>query len=195
MVKLYPALAVAAWWRRGRWRLAAFATAVVVVSEAPHLLAVGGRVLGYLPGYLAEEHYAGGGRFLLVGLLGLGGPLSTAVAAGIVVASVLVVARRDLQPSVALAAVLTALILVSTPVQPWYAAAVGGAGVLAGAPWLMVLGLAAEPYYAAVILAERHQVAAGRVAYGLAVGVIALAVIRSSPSVRPSALPVRIVAG
>jgi hypothetical protein len=190
MVKLYPALAVAGWWRRGRWRLAGFAAAVVVVTEAPHLLAVGGRVLGYLPGYLAEEHYTGGARFLLVGLLGLNGPLSTAMAGAILVASVFVVARRDLEPAVALAAVLATLILVTTPVQPWYAATVGGAGVLAGAPWLMVLGLAAEPYYAAVILAQRHQVAAGRIGYAVALGIIVLPIIRSSPPLRPSPLPV-----
>ena len=52
MVKLYPAIAVVAWWRRGRWRLALAAAAVVGLAEAPHLLVVGTKVLGYLPGYL-----------------------------------------------------------------------------------------------------------------------------------------------
>jgi hypothetical protein len=176
MVKLYPALALAVWWRRGRWRMAAFAAAVVVVSEAPHLLFVGPRVLGYLPGYLREEHYTSGGRFVLLGTLGLPGPLTTMLALAVIVAVTLAIAGRNYEPATGLAIVLTALILVTTPVQPWYAATVAGIGALAGAPWLVVIGLAAEPYYAAVILADPHQVAAGRSAYGIALVVVMAAV-------------------
>jgi Glycosyltransferase family 87 len=175
MVKLYPALAVAAWWRRGRWRLALPAGAVVALSEAPHALAVGTRVLGYLPGYLQEEHYTSGGRFVLLSLIGLRGPVATAVAGSIIVGVTLWVARRGYEPATALAVVLAALIFVTTPVQPWYAAAVAGIGALAGAPSLLVIGLAAEPYYAAVILADPHQVAAGRLAYGFALGLVVTA--------------------
>jgi hypothetical protein len=172
MVKLYPALAVAAWWRRGRWRLALSAGAVIALSEAPHALAVGTRVFGYLPGYLQEEHYTSGGRFVLLSLLGLRGPVATALAGSIIVGVTLWVARRGQEPAAALAVALAALIFVTTPVQPWYPAAVAGIGALAGIPRLAVIGLAAEPYYAAVILAEHHQVAAGQLAYGFALSVI-----------------------
>jgi hypothetical protein len=175
MVKLYPAMAVAAWWRRGRWRLALSAGAVVALSEAPHALAVGTRVLGYLPGYLQEEHYTSGGRFLLLSLFGLRGPVATALAGSIIVGVTLWVARRGYEPAPALAVVLAVLIFVTTPVQPWYAAAVAGIGVLAGAPWLLVIGLAAEAYYAAVILSDPHQVVAGQLAYGFALSVIVAA--------------------
>ena len=65
-----------------------------------------------------------------------------------------------------LAVVLAALILVTTPVQPWYAVTVAGLGALAGLPWLVVLGLAAEPYYAAIILADPHQSRPARIGYG-----------------------------
>jgi hypothetical protein len=64
---------------------------------------------------------------------------------------------------------------------------VAGIGALAGAPWLVVLGLAAEPYYAAVILADSHQVAAGRLGYGLALAVCVAAITtgRRRPVVTP----------
>jgi hypothetical protein len=185
MVKLYPALAVAAWWRRGRWRLTLAAAAVVVLSEAAHVPAVGSRVLGYLPGYINEEHYTSGGRFLLLALLGLPGALTTALAAAIVLTVTIWVARRGYEPAPGLAALLTTLLLVTTPVQPWYAATVAGVGVLAGAPWLAVLGLAAEPYYATIILNDPHQVAAGSLAYGVALAtVVGLTVAAVRPSFR-----------
>ena len=44
---------------------------VVAVGYLPHVLGVGTKVLGYLPGYLREEDYDAGGRYLLAGLLGL----------------------------------------------------------------------------------------------------------------------------
>jgi hypothetical protein len=83
------------------------------------------------------------------------------------------VARAGYEPAPGLTVVLVALIAVTTPVQPWYAVTVAGVGALAGRPWLVVLGLAAEPYYAAVILAAPHQVAAGRISYGLAFVIVA----------------------
>jgi Glycosyltransferase family 87 len=174
MVKLYPAVAVAVWWRRGRWRMAIAAAGVCAVAYAPHVVAVGTRVLGYLPGYLKEEHYTSGSRFVLLGILGLPGPVTTALAIAIVAAVTVHVARAGYEPAAGLVAVLGALILVTTPVQPWYAVTVAGLGALAGRPWLAVLGLAAEPYYAAIILADAHQVAAARISYGAAFLLVAV---------------------
>jgi hypothetical protein len=54
---------------------------VVIFCELSHVVAVGSKVLGYLPGYLNEENYSSGGRFLLVGLTGARGD----VAIGLVV--------------------------------------------------------------------------------------------------------------
>ena len=168
MVKLYPAVAVLAWWRRGRWRMTLAAAAVCVISYLPHVVAVGTRVVGYLPGYLKEEHYASGSRFLLLGTLGLPGPVTTALAILIVAAVTLQVARAGYEPAIGLTVVLAALILVTTPVQPWYTVTVAGIGTLAGRPWLAAFGLAAEPYYTAIILDDPHQIAAGRLSYGVA---------------------------
>ena len=176
MVKIYPAVAGVAAWRRGRWPMAVAAVATCVLTELPHLLVVGWRIVGYLPGYIKEEHYSSGGRFLIIGMLPLPGRVVTALAVLVVVAVVVLVLRRGPEPAVGTAWLLAAVVLVSTPVQPWYAVVLGGIGVLAAAPELMLAALAGEPYYAAVILGARHQVAVGRVAYLAALlGVAAVA--------------------
>jgi hypothetical protein len=168
MVKLYPAIAVVAAWRRGRWRMLGAAALTCVLTEAPHVVVVGTRILGYLPGYLSEEHYDSGTRFLLVSILPLPGQAVTVLSVVIVLASVGWVLRTGPAPELGLGILLATAILVASPVQPWYAAALGGIGVLAGAPWLVLPALAGEPYYAAVILDDPHQVGLGRLCYGLA---------------------------
>ncbi|HET6210091.1 MAG TPA: glycosyltransferase 87 family protein, partial [Jatrophihabitans sp.] len=64
--KLYPALVLPAMLRRHPVRVLAAALGLLAVSYLPHVLAVGTGVLGYLPGYLKEEDYTSGGRFLLL---------------------------------------------------------------------------------------------------------------------------------
>ncbi len=78
LVKLYPGLLLVAALglprlrpARALLRSAAVAGGLVVMAYLPHVLAVGLRVLGYLSGYLHEEGYAHGGRFLLAGALGM----------------------------------------------------------------------------------------------------------------------------
>jgi hypothetical protein len=173
MVKLYPAIAVIAAWRQGRTRMLAFFAATVLVCELPHVIAVGPDLLGYLPGYLREEHYESGTRYLLVGLLPLPSVVITTLAAllvGVVVARVL---RSTWEPVTGLCVLFATVVLVASPVQPWYAVALAALGVAAGAPWLVLPALLAEPYYAAVILDSSHQVAIGRACYGLALAGIA----------------------
>jgi hypothetical protein len=173
MVKLYPGIAVVAAWRRGGWRMLVAAAATAVVSYAPHVLAVGTRVVGYLPGYLTEEHYGSGGRFLLVGILPLPSHVTTVLAVLIVLGVCGWVLSHDLEPAAGLALLIGAALLVATPVQPWYAAAAGGIGVLAAAPWWFLPAMAGEVYYAAIILDARHQVGIGRLGYGAALLLIA----------------------
>ena len=69
LVKLYPALLVLGLlgagglrWRSSFLRVAGAAGAVFAAGYLPHLAVVGLRVIGYLPGYLREEHYDQGGR-------------------------------------------------------------------------------------------------------------------------------------
>lgn len=179
MVKLYPGAALVAGWRQGRWRMALPAVAVIVGSEAPHVAAVGTRILGYLPGYLNEEHYTSGGRFLLLGLLHLPGGAALALAVVCLAVTMVAVLKKPMTPEVGSAVVLTVLIAVTTPVQPWYAVAVAGIAAVAGAPLLLLVPLAGEVYYAAVILQAPHRVAVGRLAYGIPIAaLVALACLR-----------------
>lgn len=65
--KLYPALLLPSLLKRHPMRVLGVASLVVVVGYLPHVLAVGGAVIGYLPGYLNEEGYSTGERLLLLG--------------------------------------------------------------------------------------------------------------------------------
>lgn len=172
LVKLYPVLLVVALAAVGARRLrslawaAAAATAVIVAGYLPHVLAVGARVVGYLPGYLRDEDYAQGGRFLLAG---------NAVVAAVALAAVVtwVVARRPSAPT-ASAAIVGGLLLISTPVQPWYAVTLLAVATVAAAPAWALVAAAAYPYFFAVILDVPRAAAIGRVSYGLALAGILL---------------------
>ncbi|MGH9264490.1 MAG: glycosyltransferase 87 family protein [Acidimicrobiales bacterium] len=205
LVKIYPAVlalafvaAVPAARRRAVLaRVGGAAGALVALAYLPHVAASGLRVLGYLPGYLREERYDEGGRYLLAGLLGLPAWLTAVLAAGAVAA---VAARLWWPPpatgdgqrglarsSVAssrsawatvpagCAALLGALLLAVTPVQPWYALTLLAVATVAAAPAWAAVAVAGYPYFFAVILDSPHAVAIGRVSYGLALLVIVLA--------------------
>ena len=133
-VKLYPALVLPAVLRRRGVTVWAVAGLTFALSYGPHLLAVGTKVLGYLPGYLNEEGYDGRGRFAVLRLL-LPSPVPVAVAAALA--------------ALILAGVAAAVALRTDPDRPWDGAVVltGVAVLLAGAnyPWyaLMLVALIA----------------------------------------------------
>ena len=179
LVKVYPVavLLVAIALPRPRpWhalaRASAAATLLAAVAYLPHVLTVGVRVLGYLPGYLREEHYDGGGRFLLAGILGLSGEAAgVASVLALAVAAGWVVWRRPDAPRAA-AALLAALFLATTPVQPWYAVSVVALASLAAWPRPTAVAAAGYPYYFAVILDFRHTVGLGRMSYLVAAAIV-----------------------
>lgn len=119
--KLYPGLLLPAMLRRHPVRVVGAAASVVVLSYLPHVAAVGSQVIGYLPGYLKEEDYTNGGRFLLLALVFPRAAL-TAIAAAILLAAALWAARRsdpDSPERFALVLVGVAM-LVATPSYSWY---------------------------------------------------------------------------
>ncbi|MGH2930807.1 MAG: hypothetical protein ACRDL8_21565, partial [Solirubrobacteraceae bacterium] len=81
-----------------------------------------------------------------------------------------------LEPASGLAVLLAVVLLVATPVQPWYAVAAAGVAMIAGFPWLLAVALAAEPYYAAVVLGDPHQIGIGRLCYAAAAVLVVAAV-------------------
>jgi hypothetical protein len=173
LVKLYPAVLVLALVGAGtrRWvplvRAGLTAAALVVFAYADHVARVGAHVLGYLPGYLTEEHYTTGGRFLVASLLRVPAGWAAAVAAVAVgAACAWVWWRRPAAPDGA-AMLLGAVLLAATPVQPWYAVSLVAVATVAARPAWAAVAAAGYPYFFAVILADRHATGIGEVAYGL----------------------------
>lgn len=186
LVKLYPALlGLALVVAAGRWarpwvvRVVAAAGGVVALAYLPHMAAVGPKVIGYLPGYLKEEHYDQGGRYLLAGLLHLpAGPTGAVAFAAVGAVALWVLARRPPAPEGA-TLLLGALLLAVTPVQPWYAVTLLALAAVAARPAWAAVAVAGYPYFFAVILDSPRAVAIGRLSYGLALVAVAISYRRS----------------
>jgi hypothetical protein len=173
--KVTPVLTVPAVLRR-RWVSVVVASSGAVVAVyVPHLLAVGGKVIGFLPGYLQQEGYVSGTRFGIIGLV-LTGKLALAMAVLILAAAAFAVLQfsdpdRPWQGAVFMTA---AALAVTTPRYQWYALLLVMLVALDGRPeWL---AFAAGAYYAAEPNLGRYTLP-GRlhlaVAYGVPIAVVA----------------------
>jgi hypothetical protein len=119
--KVTPVLVVPAVLRR-RWAAvgAALAGAVAVVY-LPHVLAVGSKVLGYMPGYLQENGYSNGARFAIIGLAVSGRVAILTAVALLAVAGLAVLRFSDPDQPWRGALVMTgAALAVTTPSMQWY---------------------------------------------------------------------------
>ncbi|HEY5981812.1 MAG TPA: glycosyltransferase family 87 protein [Microlunatus sp.] len=184
-LKLVPLLLVPVLLRRGRWRTSLTAVAITVAGYVPHALVVGALVLGYLPGYLAEEGYDSGGRFALLSWL----PTEVRPVAALVIAAALAVlafvrSGRDPVP-VTCCWLFGSSLLVATPVYPWYALPLAVLVIMSQRwEWLAVWAAA----YVAFVF--DHSTGVQVAAYGGASVVVSLAALRrarlSSRRVGPS---------
>lgn len=180
LVKIYPGLLLVLLLRdpdrpvrvRRVLQVGAVAAGLATLTYLPHVLAVGPEVVGYLPGYLREEQYGNGTRYLLVGLLGLSGTAATVVVALALAALVVVLLRSSLALPQAAVRLLAGVFLLATPVQPWYALLLLALVVLSGDWWAVPLAAAAYPLFFATIL-DGPAVLAGRLSYGVA-GLVAV---------------------
>jgi hypothetical protein len=138
--KLYPVIVLPALLRRRPAVVLATAAGFVAVSYVPHVLAVGTKVIGFLPGYLHQEGYSSGARLLLLDAVFpqpfdvvLGGLLAAAVAGW---------AWRRTDPDApehTVVALAGAAFLIATPNYGWYAALLIALIVMSGAwEWLPV---------------------------------------------------------
>jgi hypothetical protein len=138
--KLYPVLVLPVLLRRRPLVVIGAATGVLALSYLPHVLAVGRDVIGFLPGYLREEHYVNGDRLELLGL-GFGHPFDT-LAALALLGWVARWAWRRADPSAperAAVIVVGAAFLVATPNYGWYATLLLALVVMSGSvEWLPV---------------------------------------------------------
>jgi hypothetical protein len=169
LTKIYPALLLPLLLREKGLRIrgAAAFVAVCLASYLPHVLAVGTKIFGYLPGYLQEEEYADGTRYLLLGLVGLRGAAATVVAALLLLALAVWALRTTLPLREAAVRLMAGVLLVVTPVQPWYAVLLLALVALARAWWAVPLAFAAYPLFFASIL-DGPAPLYGRISYGVA---------------------------
>jgi hypothetical protein len=145
--------------------------AVFVVGYAPHVAAVGGKVIGFLPGYLQQEHYDSGTRYLVLDLFGLSGTPATVVAVLVMLGVVAAVLRWRPAPLLGATWLYGTLLLLTTPVQPWYAVSLATVAVCAGRPEWVSLGIAGyAPYFSAVLHGDIAYW--GRLSYGLAAALV-----------------------
>jgi Glycosyltransferase family 87 len=174
--KVTPALTVPAVLRRRWMTVVTAAGSAFVVVYIPHVLAVGSKVIGFLPGYLQQEGYDNGTRFGIIGLV-LSGKLALAMAVLILFAVAFAVLQfSDPDRPWHGALVMTAAALaVTTPRYQWYALLLVMLVALDGQPeWLAFAAgayYAAEPNLGRYTLPNRLHLA---VAYGVPVVVVAV---------------------
>jgi hypothetical protein len=181
---LFPALLNRAGGRRGALKLVAAAAGIVLVGYLPHVIAVGPHVLGYLPGYLHEEKYDSGTRFLIIGLLGLGDALTKFLAVAVLLAAVVTIgiqsARGALRPAMSALLLFGAAFLVATPTQTWYSLLLVSFAIIAGRFEWLALAIAPYPLYVTTLI-HGNGLLAGRLSYGVAATIVlAFSVARTS---------------
>jgi hypothetical protein len=146
--KLTPVLAVPALLRRRWFTVAVAASGAFIAVYVPHVIRVGPKVVGFLPGYLQQENYTSGTRYGIIGLFIIG-PLATVVALLILAAvafAVLQFSHPD-RPWTGALVMTAAALAVATPHYQWYSLLLVMLVALDGRPeWL---AFAAGGYYAA----------------------------------------------
>jgi glycosyl transferase family 87 len=192
--KMTPALTVPAVLRRRWLTVALSAGSAFTVVYVPHVIAVGSKVVGFLPGYLQQEGYDNGTRFGIIDLVTSG--KAAIMVALLVLATVGVAVLRYADPDQPwrAAVVMTAAALaVATPHYQWYALLLVMLVALDGRPeWLAFAAggyYAAEPQLGKFTPPSRYTDAIG---YGIPILVVlAAAVIRQYLAERAT-LPQRI---
>jgi hypothetical protein len=120
--KVTPVLIAPAVLRRRPAAVISAGITATVIVYLPHALAVGSGVIGFLPGYLQQEGYANGSRFLLLGMLVPGKWGFLAAFAVLATVALVVLRRGDPDRPWRGAVVMTGVALaVATPPFPWYA--------------------------------------------------------------------------
>ncbi|WP_307852412.1 glycosyltransferase family 87 protein [Glaciihabitans sp. dw_435] len=120
--KLIPVVGTPALLGRKPWVIIGAAIATFALLYVPYVLGSGFGVLGYLPGYLTEEGYNSGTRFILVSLL-VKGPAAAIIVAAIIAVTAVIVWRRSTpdDPWLGQTVMIGVTLLAVTPIYPWYA--------------------------------------------------------------------------
>jgi hypothetical protein len=121
LIKLYPLVVFPAIVQRRRVTACTVVVGLFALAYLPYVISVGSGVGGYLRGYLHQEGYGSGTRFILLRLVGLTGHAASAAAVVIVLAVVVLALLRRLgPPDHAALLVFVTVLFVATPGEPWY---------------------------------------------------------------------------
>ena len=120
--KLIPAVGTPALLRPRPWPILLGAAGTFALLYVPYIVASGFGVLGYLPGYLGEEGYESGSRFLLLSVI-LPGASATIVAGILILVTAVLVWLRSspVDPWLPSLMMIGTVLLIVTPRYPWYA--------------------------------------------------------------------------
>jgi hypothetical protein len=138
--KVTPILVVPAVLRRGWWLICSSAVIAISLVYAPHVLAVGRKIIGFFPGYLNQAGYSTGSGFSVIALVvpGKGATLVAVILLGLVALAVLRYGDPD-QPWRGGVLMTAAAMAVCTPQFPWYAILLVMLVALDGRPeWLAI---------------------------------------------------------
>ena len=120
--KLIPVLAAPAILRTQPVKIIVGSVATFLLLYVPYVATTGLGVLGYLPGYLTEEGYDDGSRFVLVTLLAKGTAALVIVAVLLLAVAALVTVFSDpSRPWLGQLVMIGATLVIASPRYPWYA--------------------------------------------------------------------------
>ncbi|MBC7725982.1 MAG: DUF2029 domain-containing protein [Burkholderiaceae bacterium] len=121
-VKLIPVIAAPALLKCQGWKIVVGSMAAFLALYIPYIITSGIDVLGYLPGYLTEEGYSSGSRFIMLSLVAPGPAALVLAAVLIAVTGALVWWKTDpADPWLGQLVMIGATLLIVTPRYPWYA--------------------------------------------------------------------------
>jgi alpha-1,2-mannosyltransferase len=120
--KLIPVIGAPALLGRRPWRIVVASVATFLLLYVPYIATDGLRVLGYLPGYLSEEGYESGNRFIMLSPIAPGAASTVLAAALIAGVALLVWWKTDpANPWMGQLLMIGTVLLIVTPRYPWYA--------------------------------------------------------------------------
>ena len=122
VAKLIPVIAAPALLGRRPLVVIAASVAVFALLYVPYIVSDGIGVLGYLPGYLSEEGYESGNRFILASMIAPGFASTVIVGVLVLITAVLVWRKTDPDsPWLGQLAMIGVTLIVVSPRYPWYA--------------------------------------------------------------------------